>query len=482
MPVCKKCGKEFDDYLNTCPFCGEPHVPELPEEDFDMYEELQSSSDTKEFMMPDEIIEEAAAPEPAPAPAPQRVPGEDEVFQTSSILIADIREKLVQEMYTAEEEEPSFLEKMKSSASSFLSSLRKPRRTERPAEQPEEAEKDTDEEIPETEEQEIPDEEVIPETSEVTEGPEAEETAAGPEEPEDGSSVPDASETDEVPETSLLFDELKDEEPSEEEPVLPESEEEQPEEIPAEETEQPDEQNALDTLLLSLRERVDKKQSAEEAETAQGPSEGPAPEETAAEEETEASEDETQAEQEKEKPAGPAADSSKLLRKKGLGRGWVLALALMAILAVAGVVFLYILPQKQAEQQAIEDRENAYLDFLCDKWMSDVFIYTEQEHPSREVLTLNRDYTYRCDIWTSSSDREAFDPEIWSVTDTLEGTYYLELDTASLRIYYTGDDGENYVYRRYIRELDGDTLVLREYYNETLSDYYDVTFTKYKEG
>ena len=112
--------------------------------------------------------------------------------------------------------------------------------------------------------------------------------------------------------------------------------------------------------------------------------------------------------------------------------------------------------------------------------MSDVFIYAEETHPSREVLTLTTDMKYQCDIWTSSSDREAFDPQIWSVTDSNSGTYYLELDTASIRIYYTGDDGQEYVYRRYIRELTEDKLVLREYYNENLSEYYDVTFTKFE--
>ena len=534
MPVCKKCGKEYDDTLNACPFCGEPLTPDLPDEDFDMYQELQSSSDTKEFVLPDvieEVLEEASATAPAPEIPKRPVLDDDAPFQTSSILIADVREKLVQEMYNAEPEEPTLLEKMKSSvdldkikagvsaekiksssaldrikasASSFFSSLKRPRKAAEPEEENTEAE-DTPEAISETA---VPDTEDTAPEEETAEPAEAAEEDEAPEIPEDTADEPSVSEDtepDDFPGVTQLFDELRDE-PYEEDPEaaedtaaeVPAETETEKTDAPAEETsdespeeaedvseEEPDDrQKALDTILLSLRERVDKKQSpsADEPETAaeETPEEETAEEEPSSDEETDSvPEEEPEGKETEEKPA---VDGSKLLKKKGLGKVWVLGLAIAAILAVLGVIFFWIVPQKQAEQQAIEDRENAYLDFLCDTWMSDVFIYAEEEHPSREVLTLNRDMTYRCDIWTSSSDREAFDPEIWSITDTNEGTYYLELDTASLRIYYTGEDGEDYVYRRYIRDLNEDTLVLREYYNETLSEYYDVSFTKYQEG
>ncbi len=170
-----------------------------------------------------------------------------------------------------------------------------------------------------------------------------------------------------------------------------------------------------------------------------------------------------------------------LLKARGLKRGGVIFLALLAIAGVLFGIFKYYLPKLRAEEQEAADRESAYQDLVCGTWMSDVFIYADETHPSREVLTLERDYSYKCDIWTSSSDREAFDPEIWSVTDTIEGTYFLELDAGSIRVTYTGTDGEEHVYRRFVRDAGGDKLVLREYYNENLTEYFDVEFERYNE-
>ena len=34
------------------------------------------------------------------------------------------------------------------------------------------------------------------------------------------------------------------------------------------------------------------------------------------------------------------------------------------------------------------------------------------------------------------------------------------------------------VYRRYILKLDSSSLILREYYNEKMTDYYDVVFIR----
>ncbi|MBR0343162.1 MAG: hypothetical protein IJH64_13125 [Oscillospiraceae bacterium] len=583
MAVCKKCGKEYDESLSTCPYCGEPFTPDIPEETFDMYQELMSTSDTKEFVMPSELLEELV---------PEEIIDDPETAE-SPILNDSIREQMVREMYTEEPDGPRFADQMRSSLSSLFASLKNIKlpfgRSSSPAEvsnepAPSEEANDVsfeepaesiaesedlmptdkesltiDQEEPLVEESTIETEEVL-ETGEIQEQifedsgtGEAEEAFAeeadidSADEPDtyDSSADVEAVPFDEI-DTSPLFDELSDDISFEEGfvPLFPETEskEIQPdnpefEELPQEEIVSEDNipeetdleetvpEEILDTPVsdeATLPDETELQQdtaveepavtevlsdSAEDEVTVDSILEGlresyEEPEQAEAEDQTEdteheenailADEEDTsvlseaitseEAEDGSTTVSSDAENGAKLLKKKGLGKAGVLILALLAVLAVVGVIFFYILPQKQAEQQAIEDRVNSYLEFLCDTWMSDVFIYADQEHPSREVLTLNKDFTYRCDIWTSSSDREAFDPEIWSITDTNEGTYYLELDTASLRIYYTGDDGEDYVYRRYIRELDDDVLVLREYYNETLSEYYDVTFSKYKEG
>ncbi len=169
----------------------------------------------------------------------------------------------------------------------------------------------------------------------------------------------------------------------------------------------------------------------------------------------------------------------KLLKAKGLNKGFVIAIAFLLIGALSYGIFGYYIPKLRAEAQEIADKEAAAQDLLCGSWMSDVFIYADETHPSREVLSLGKDYSYKCEIWTSSSDREAFDPEIWSVTDTNSGTYVLELDSASIRVSYTGQDGKEHIYRRFVREVSSNKLVLREYYNENLTEYFDVVFERY---
>jgi len=573
MPVCKKCGNEYDESLSVCPNCGEPFTPVIPEETFDMYQELLSSSDTKEFVMPSEIIE-AMSSDTLPDLSSEE--SEPEPHDNN------IREQMVREMYAEEPEEPGFLDKMQTSVSSLFSSIRKNISSARisfsnslsankkSSSKEDEAEEDTSDETlsddtepteasNEIQESLLPVDETVTELEESSDFPDVEDTediedtvtddsllaesVDNPDlydaaDPLDTVSDQSSESTENIEalyeeenDLAALFNELSDEpsfevgfmpstsgenlskayqvtEPAEatvtleavseesttdndsetDETLSVEPETVSSDDLSAEETSvdslpytdddseaSVNEMSSVDSILEGLREGLETDLPAEESAQTENA-------EVEEHEEVPAVSDDITV-TDKEGTSNEAPDKkSRLLRKKGLGKAAVLGLALLAILSMLGVLFLWIIPQKRAEQQAIEERENAYLDFLCDTWMSDVFIYADQIHPSREVLTLNKDYTYRCDIWTSSSDREAFDPEIWSITDTNEGTYYLELDTASIRIYYTGDDGEDYVYRRYIRQLDDNVLVLREYYNETLSEYYDVTFSKYTEA
>jgi len=492
MPVCKKCGTEYESSLDRCPTCGEPSPAQAETDDVDMYEML-TSGDTKKFsLFPEETEEEetAVSDEMNEKTAP--------VSSAADTEESSDREKAVREMFNAEPEEPGLGEKAKAFFSSLFAS-RKHRET------PEE-EEPSEEQSPSEEEQAFyPEEE--PEVATVEEETTSPEETVQ-EEPEEA----DDTETDDISEEigkkvvfyaennpnsaaadlEPLFDTIVTEVIS-----IPDLDEE-PEEKAAVDSDEaaPSEEDHTDVpeLPVDYTDHSFAEETAEEDVTSEGNQDSPASDYSSGtllssdDAEAEAFLDEDEDEEPDEIPEEEPAPkevykeekSDALLKRKGLSKVSVLAMASAVILLILGIIFFWILPQKQAEQQAIEEKENAYLEFLCDTWMSDVFIYAEETHPSREVLTLTTDMKYQCDIWTSSSDREAFDPQIWSVTDSNSGTYYLELDTASIRIYYTGDDGQEYVYRRYIRELTEDKLVLREYYNENLSEYYDVTFTKFE--
>jgi len=181
--------------------------------------------------------------------------------------------------------------------------------------------------------------------------------------------------------------------------------------------------------------------------------------------------------QQKEKEAEQAS-SDALLRGTGLSKGsrlLGLLLALTAVVAAVGMVVLPLLQQREAQQQSETD---LYLSHLCGSWLSEPFVYAEDDAltPTRELLVLNEDYTFSSTNYASPSDRDSFDAATWTPCDATEGTWVLETETASIRFYYEREDGNSYVYRRYIRDMAGNALVLREYYNEQLTEYYDVAF------
>lgn len=156
----------------------------------------------------------------------------------------------------------------------------------------------------------------------------------------------------------------------------------------------------------------------------------------------------------------------------------VVVIALLALVSVISAVFMIVVPLIRARRQDEAAREQAYMDYLNGEWLSETFIYSGEEFPSCEVLTIGKDSSFISEIWTSPNDRETYDPETWTVTARQSGDLALELATSSLRVSYTDSDGNVMVYRRYILKLDSSSLILREYYNEKMTDYYDVVFTR----
>lgn len=163
-----------------------------------------------------------------------------------------------------------------------------------------------------------------------------------------------------------------------------------------------------------------------------------------------------------------------------VNRGRIIAVVvtLLFLISVILSVFMIVVPLVQARQQDEAAKETAYMDFLRGRWLSDTFIYSGKEYPSCEILTVGKDGTFTSEIWTSPNDRETYDPQTWTLTASQTGDLHLELETSSLRVSYTDSDGNTMVYRRYILGLDFSSLILREYYNETMTDYYDVVFSR----
>ncbi|MBQ9959765.1 MAG: zinc ribbon domain-containing protein, partial [Oscillospiraceae bacterium] len=125
------------------------------------------------------------------------------------------------------------------------------------------------------------------------------------------------------------------------------------------------------------------------------------------------------------------ASSDALLRGTGLGKGsrlLGLLLALTAVVAAVGMVVLPLLQQREAQQQSETD---LYLSHLCGSWLSEPFVYAEDDAltPPRELLVLNEDYTFSSTNYASPSDRDSFDAATWTPCDATEGTWVLETET-----------------------------------------------------
>ena len=208
---------------------------------------------------------------------------------------------------------------------------------------------------------------------------------------------------------------------------------------------------------------------AEENDTAPQPEETPEPV---------TQETEKNSENENYKVVKVKVRNDQKLKNVNKERVAVVIIALLALMSVISAVFMIVVPLIQARRQDEAAKEAAYMEYLTGEWLSETFIYSGEEFPSCEVLTIGKNSTFTSEIWTSPNDRETYDPETWTVTARQTGDLAIELATSSLRVSYTDSDGNVMVYRRYILKLDSSSLILREYYNEKMTDYYDVVFTR----
>ena len=168
------------------------------------------------------------------------------------------------------------------------------------------------------------------------------------------------------------------------------------------------------------------------------------------------------------------------LPKDSFGTVAVVTIVILAVAMAAMAITMIAVPLYQQTQDVAESAQQAFMDFLEGEWISGTFIYDGQQNPSCELLTIGSDFSYTSITMTSPDSSEEYDASTWTETDRIEGSVYIETDKASIRVSYDKADGSTYVYRRYILELSEDNLVLREYYNQEMTDYYDVAFTKVK--
>jgi len=164
--------------------------------------------------------------------------------------------------------------------------------------------------------------------------------------------------------------------------------------------------------------------------------------------------------------------------KKSTGTSKLLiAVAVLSILALFSSAVLFILlPMRQ--QTKIETE---IVDFLEGAWISDQFAFYDSTAKNFvEVLTVDKDGNYK--MIYAVPDKEYPDgwrTDKWKIEDRIDGKVVFIKEEQRLLLLYE-KDGVSYFYERFFILKDTDTICLREFYDETGENFYDVTLHRIK--
>lgn len=163
-------------------------------------------------------------------------------------------------------------------------------------------------------------------------------------------------------------------------------------------------------------------------------------------------------------------------RTQSLGK---LGVTLIVLLVLAALFFGYSLYKKlSAPTDAIS--ADVIANYVEGNWMSGEFIYNEDADSQRyvEYLVLHEDGTFQLQVLVpDKTNPDGYLTGEWIVETDYSGTYTIDAEANILILQFTLD-GETVALNRHIVAIDQNTLTLREYYDNLMTDYFDVTFTR----
>ncbi len=149
----------------------------------------------------------------------------------------------------------------------------------------------------------------------------------------------------------------------------------------------------------------------------------------------------------------------------------VVALLLAGLFIVTGFSIFRLAEAPSQEQLILQQLEGV--------WVSDEFsLRSDPEHPLREVLTVGEG-SFSSVCYAPDDTKDGYLTGEWPTVSSVEGALgaYVE-QSVILSFSYTGGGNSDYYFIREILSLSEDELILREYYDEERTDYYDLTFTR----
>lgn len=155
-----------------------------------------------------------------------------------------------------------------------------------------------------------------------------------------------------------------------------------------------------------------------------------------------------------------------------------LSIVLIALMVVAVALMGFLLVRK-ALAPAVMDNET-FAAHLEGTWLSQQY-YFQEEGEGRyfvDYLTLRADGTFTLLVLEPNrSIPNGYETGDWEVYKEYTGTYTVDAGQGLFRLFY-GSEGEDLFMTRQVLDISDGAITLREYYNEQLTEYFDLSYTR----
>ena len=170
-----------------------------------------------------------------------------------------------------------------------------------------------------------------------------------------------------------------------------------------------------------------------------------------------------------------------LKNRRSSTASFILTLLLILAVVALGICTALFVVKPLIEKKTSETAEASYVKELAGTWLSDTFTFADdQTEPYAELLQINENGTFAMSYVIVDPEKpDGWSDGAWKTTYHISGTVRVSAEEQRLILLYEEDDN-SYFYDRYLISLSDTEMGLREYYDESRTSYYDVTFEKVK--
>ncbi len=151
----------------------------------------------------------------------------------------------------------------------------------------------------------------------------------------------------------------------------------------------------------------------------------------------------------------------------------------IAAVIVALLVGLLVYAAATAAKGEPVESNGIMLEYLTGEWLSEGYAYEKDETIIfREFLIINADETFKMVYYIDDGvSSEGYRDGTWKVNEEINGIVAFDETDSSVHLRFS-QQAQNQEYIRYLLNTSDESMTLREYYNKTKTDFYDVEFKK----